>query len=176
MMRSIKKHWIAVAVTVVLLVLATNLLAPEKHFDQRLEHLYPVADEQFRREMSVMLGPTIVDGNSVKALQNGREIFPAMLDAIRGARQSIAFETYIYWSGDVGQELATALADRAKAGVQVHVLIDWVGGLKMEPALLEQIQQAGVIVHQYRPLRWYHLVRLNKRTHRKLLVIDGSTA
>lgn len=167
---------IAVAFTIIAVLASMNFLAPEKQLDRKLEHLYPVADEQFRREMSVMLGPTILGGNDVKALQNGQEIFPAMLAAVRGARTSIAFETYIYWSGDIGRELADALAERAKAGVKVNILIDWVGGLKMDKALLEKIELAGANVHQFRPLRWYNLVRMNNRTHRKLLVIDGDVA
>ena len=171
-----KTALIAVALTIVAVVVTMNFLTPEKQLDRKLEHLYPVADEQFRREMSVMLGPTILEGNNVKALQNGQEIFPAMLAAVRGARTSIAFETYIYWSGDIGRELADALAERAKAGVKVNILIDWVGGLKMDKALLEKIELAGANVHQFRPLRWYNLVRMNNRTHRKLLVIDGEVA
>ena len=167
---------VAIALTIVAVVVSMNFFKPEKQLGRKLEHLYPVADAQFRREMSVMLGPTIVDGNSVKALHNGQEIFPAMLAAVRSARTSIAFETYIYWSGDIGRELADALAERAKAGVQVNVLIDWVGALKMEKALLEKIERAGAKVHQFRPLRWYNLVRMNNRTHRKLLVIDGEVA
>ena len=167
---------IAIALTILAVVVSMNFVTPEKQLDRKLEHLYPVSDEQFRREMSVMLGPTILGGNSVKALQNGEEIFPAMLAAVRAARTTIAFETYIYWSGDIGRELAEALAERAKAGVQVNVLIDWVGGLKMDEALLEKIELAGVKVHQFRPLRWYNLVRMNNRTHRKLLVIDGEVA
>ncbi|MBC7708769.1 MAG: cardiolipin synthase B [Rhizobacter sp.] len=167
---------IAVALTITAVVVSMNFLKPEKQLGRKLEHLYPVADAQFRREMSVMLGPTILEGNSVKALQNGQEIFPAMLAAVRNARTSIAFETYIYWSGDIGRELADALAERAKAGVQVNVLIDWVGALKMDKELLEKIELAGAKVHQFRPLRWYNLVRMNNRTHRKLLVIDGEVA
>ncbi len=171
-----KTALLAVAFTVFATIVTMNFLTPEKQLDRKLEHLYPVADEQFRREMSVMLGPTIVDGNSVEPLQNGQEIFPAMLADVRSARTSIAFETYIYWSGDIGREFANALAERARSGVDVHVLIDWVGGLKMDKALLDQIVQAGAKVHQYRPLRWYNLVRLNNRTHRKLLVVDSQTA
>ena len=171
-----KTALIAVALTIVAVIVGINFLTPEKQLDRKLDHLYPVADEQFRREMSVMLGPNIVDGNTVEALQNGQEIFPSMLAAVRSARTSIAFETYIYWSGDIGREFATALAERAKAGVRVHVLIDWVGGLKMDKTLLDQIEQAGAKVHQFRPLRWYNLARMNNRTHRKLLVVDGLTA
>ena len=171
-----KTALIAIICTIVVIVVGMNFLTPEKQLERKLDHLYAVADEQFRREMSVMLGPAIVDGNQITALQNGREIFPAMLDAVRSARTSIAFETYIYWSGDIGKQLADALAERAKAGVQVHVLIDWVGGIKMDKTMLAQIEQAGVKVHQFRPLRWYNIVRMNNRTHRKLLIVDGHTA
>ena len=167
---------ISVVLTAIAVVSAMNFLTPEKQIDQKLEHRYAVADEQFRREMSVMLGPTIVDGNHVEALKNGKEIFPSMLSAVRSAQTTISFETYIYWSGAIGREFADALAERAKAGIQVHVLIDWVGGLKMEQELLDTIRQAGVKVHQFRPLRWYNVVRMNNRTHRKLLVVDGLTA
>jgi cardiolipin synthase len=123
--------------------------------------------------MGVLLGPAIVGGNRVTALQNGDEIFPAMLEAIRGATQTISFETYIYWSGEIGREFAEALAGRAEAGVKVHVLLDWVGAGKMDDELLTLMEDAGVEVLKYHPLRWYNLGRLNNRTHRKLLVVDG---
>ena len=82
-----------------------------------------------------------------------------MLEAIRGARQTITFETYIYWSGKVGQEFADALSERARAGVKVHVLLDWVGSGKIDDALLEEMEAAGVEVRRYHPLRWYNLTR-----------------
>jgi phosphatidylserine/phosphatidylglycerophosphate/cardiolipin synthase-like enzyme len=62
-----------------------------------------------------------VEGNSVVELINGGRIFPAMLEAIRGARRTITFETYIHWSGSLGEEFAEALSERARAGVKVHV-------------------------------------------------------
>jgi cardiolipin synthase A/B len=144
-----------------------------EELERKIEHRYAVADPQFRREMSVMLGPSILPGNHVTDLQNGEEIFPAMLAAIRGAQKTITFETYIYWSGEIGEEFADALAERARAGVKVHVTIDWAGSVKMDESLLEQMEEAGVEVERYRPLHWYNLGRLNNRTHRKLLVVDG---
>lgn len=164
---------VTVALTALALLLAMNFATPEKNLERKIEHRYGVADPQFRREMSVMLGPSILPGNHVVDLQNGEEIFPAMLAAIRGAQRTITFETYIYWSGQIGEAFADALAERARAGVAVHVTIDWAGSVKMEEALLERMEEAGVEVERYRPLRWYHLHRLNNRTHRKLLVIDG---
>ena len=123
--------------------------------------------------MGSLLGPGIVPGNKVRALCNGDEIFPAMLEAIRGAKRTICFETFIYWSGAIGQEFAEALSERARAGVKVHVVLDWVGSGKMDASMLEEMEQAGVQVVKYHPLRWYSLGRLNNRTHRKLLIVDG---
>ena len=171
-----KACWILAATvlaTVVLVLFSFNFIRSDKTLERSIEHDYAVKDVQFRREMGVLLGPGITSGNLVEALDNGDEIFPAMLDAIRGATQTINFETYIYWSGDVGREFSEALIERARAGVKVNVVIDWVGGLKMEPALLEEMKAGDVRVQLYRPLAWYNLSRINNRTHRKLLVVDG---
>jgi cardiolipin synthase len=96
-----------------------------------------------------------------------------MLEAIHGAKVSITFETYIYWSGEIGAKFADALAERARAGVRVNVPIDWVGSLKMEQELVDRMEDAGVHGERYRPLHWYNISRMNNRTHRKLLVVDG---
>jgi cardiolipin synthase len=167
---------VTAALTLLLVALAANFKTPEKALERKIEHRYAVADPQFRREMGVMLGPGIVPGNLVEDLENGEEIFPAMLEAIRAAQKTITFETYIYWSGDIGTRFADALVERARAGVAVKVMVDWAGSMKMEDALLQRLKDAGVEVHQYRPLKWYNLGRLNNRTHRKLLVVDGSVA
>lgn len=164
---------LTVVFTVLAVVLAMNFATPEKKLERKLEHRYAVSDPAFRREMGVMLGPSIIPGNHVTDLENGDEIFPAMLQAIATATRTITFETYIYWSGDIGRKFADALAERARAGVRVQVMIDWAGSIKMEDDLLELLESAGVEVQQYRPLHWYNLGRLNNRTHRKLLVIDG---
>jgi cardiolipin synthase len=159
-------------------VLATlagvNLMSDdEKEIRRKVEHKYSVADPQFLRTMGALLGPPLVAGNRAETLLNGDQIFPAMLSAIRAAKRTITFETYIYWSGAVGKEFADALSERARAGVRVHILIDWVGSQKMEEALLDQMRQSGVEIHKYHPLRWYTIDRINNRTHRKLLVVDG---
>ena len=164
---------ITVLATSLMLILLQNFKTPEKVLERKVEHRYVIADPQFRREMSVLLGPAIVRGNQVTALQNGNEIFPAMLQAIRSAQSSITFETYIYWSGDIGEKFSQALSARARAGVPVSVIIDWVGSTRMEQALLDSMQAAGVQLHRYRPLHWYNLGRMNNRTHRKILVVDG---
>jgi len=163
----------AVLITLLALVVAMNFATPLKKLETVVPHRHAIGDPAFKREMSVMLGPTILAGNRITPYQNGDEIFPAMLEAIRAAQVSITFETYIYWSGEIGKEFTDALAERASAGVPVHVVVDWAGSLKMDDDLLQRMKQAGVRIEHYRPLRWYTLSRVNNRTHRKLLVVDG---
>jgi cardiolipin synthase len=163
-------------VTLVATLLAVNLVGGEKELDQHVERVYATSDPDFRRAMTSLLGAPILPGNRVVDLQNGDGIFPQMLSAIREAKSSITFETYIYWSGEIGQAFADALSERARAGVPVHVLLDWVGSLKMEERFLDQLRTAGVEVERFHEPRWYTLSRMNNRTHRKLLVVDGRIA
>jgi cardiolipin synthase len=163
----------AVVTAAVTLVLYT-VLAREKNISHRIEPLYGVADEQFERSMGGLLQPEIRHGNRVTPLLNGDRIFPAMLGAIRSARRTITFETFIYWSGGIGREFADALAERARAGVKVHVVLDWLGSKKMDERYVREMEAAGVEVMRYHPLRWFNAWRVNHRTHRKLLVVDGA--
>jgi len=162
-----------IAATAFIGLLAINLSSGEKQITYQIEHRYDIAHPQFARSMGVLLGPALTEGNHVETLLNGDEIFSSMLDAIRAASRTVTFETYIYWSGDVGEAFAQALAERAKSGVKVHVLLDWVGSQKMDEASLAAMRAAGVEVERYHPVRWYTLGKLNNRTHRKLLVVDG---
>jgi cardiolipin synthase len=167
--------WVFLAIVggALLVLLIANLSTSEKKIEQEIEHLYSVRDPEFARSLGTLLGPGILAGNCVTPLINGNQIFPAMLDAIRGARGTITFETFIYWSGEIGRTFAQALVERAVAGVQVHVLLDWIGTGRMDKSVLREMEAHGVTVVKYHPLRWYNLGRVNNRTHRKLLVIDG---
>ncbi len=168
--------WIAGAVAVVCAViglLVSNFVGGETKVERRIERLYSMDDPRFTQELGVLLGPPFLAGTRAQALLNGDEIFPPMLAAIRSAQVSITFETYIYWSGDIGRAFADALAERARQGVKVHVLLDWVGSAKMDDSLVDLMTQAGVQVERFHPPHWSHLGRLNNRTHRKLLITDG---
>lgn len=156
-----------------LVLLALNFTAGEKKVQQQLPRLYSTAHPQFERALGSLLGPGIVGGNAVTELINGDQIFPPMLAAIKYAQKSVTFETYIYWSGDIGKQFADALSERARAGVPVHVLLDWVGSAKMEESYLAEMKEAGVQIEKFHKPHWYNLARLNNRTHRKLLVVDG---
>lgn len=169
--------WLIVALacvsTALAVVIGLNFVAPEKRAEHKLAHNYDAADPQFRREMDALLGPAVLGGNRIEDLQNGVRIFPPMLEAIASARRTITFETFVYWSGAVGRQFANALASRARDGVRVHVLLDWVGSMKMDEKLLKQMSDAGVAVQRYHPLNLRNLSRMDNRTHRKLLVVDG---
>ena len=156
-----------------LVLLALNFTAGEKKVQQQLPRLYSTASPQFERALGSLLGPGIVGGNQVTELLNGDQIFPPMLAAIKAAQKSVTFETYIYWSGDIGKAFADALSERARAGVPVHVLLDWVGSSKMEESYLTEMREAGVQIEKFHKPHWYNLARMNNRTHRKLLVVDG---
>lgn len=160
--------------TIFVVLLVQNLVTGEKKIERRITHLYGVGDPQFLRSMGSLLGPPLLSGNSVRELVNGDQIFPAMLTAIRGAQKSVCFETFIYWAGEIGRELAEALAERANAGLKVHVLMDWLGAGKLDDDAVKLMADAGVRIEKYHPLHWYNLGRVNNRTHRKLLIVDGS--
>ena len=127
----------------------------------------------FARLVEALTIAPLRQGNRVTVLRNGDEIFPAMLEAIRSAEHTINFATYVYWTGSIAPEFAGALAERAEAGVQVNVLLDAVGAAKMDHSLIERLEEAGAKVAWFRPPKWYTLHKLNNRTHRKILVVDG---
>lgn len=165
---------LTIVVTLIVVLLIANLSSGEKKVEHNIHRLYSTDEPQFIRSMSQLLGPTVEGGNRFDVLLNGDEIFPAMLEAIDAAKQTITFETFIYWSGDIGARFASALAAKAHRGVRVHVLLDWVGSNKMDKHYLQELKDAGAEVIQYHKPHWTGLGRMNNRTHRKLLIIDGT--
>jgi cardiolipin synthase len=162
---------VTAAASAAVTLIARNFISGEKKIKHRIAHRYGVADPQFDRAVGQLLGPPILDGNLVVPLRNGAEIFPAMLAAIATAERTITFETFIYWSGDIAQKFADALAAKARSGVKVHVLMDGVGCDCVSGPAIRQMEDAGVEVEIYHIA---NIARANHRTHRKLLVIDGA--
>jgi len=154
-------------------IVAINLVSSEKRIAAPIVSASGTGEVGFEREMSALFGPPLLPGNRVTPLENGAQIFPAMLAAIRGAHKTITFETYIYWSGQVGNRFAEALAERSSAGVKVHLILDAVGAGKIDDHAIALMRDAGVQIEKYHALSWYNLDRINNRTHRKLLVVDG---
>ena len=132
-----------------------------------------LADQAFARTA----GAPLIGGNAVRLLKDGCENFPAWLDAIHSAQYWIHFETYILHEDKIGKVFAEALCERARAGVKVRLLIDWLGNLmKTSPKFWRTLRQAGVEARSFgyptidSPLGWV------SRDHRKSLVIDGRVA
>ena len=163
----------SIVATLIVIVAILNFSTGDKRVQKEVEHLYSAHDPQFLRAMGVVLGPALVNGNKIDVLLNGDEIFPEMLEAIRSAKKTITFETYIYWSESIGHEFAAALAERASGGVKVHLLVDWLGSDRIDKDDIKKMQEAGVEFQKYNQISWFNVSRFNNRTHRKLLIIDG---
>src|SRR5262249_45982775 len=118
----------------------------------------------------------LTPGNRVTILTNGCAFYPAMLDAIRGARETINMECYIFKEGEIGEQFIAALSERARAGVRVNLVMDAIGSFGAYRRSAKPLDAAGARVAAYQRFTWYRLGRLNNRTHRELLVVDGEVA
>jgi len=114
--------------------------------------------------------------NQVEVLTNGTQFYPAMRDAIRAAEHSVNLEAYIMQPGDAADMLIDAMVERARAGVEVRIVLDAIGSMKMGGDAARRLRDAGCQLNFYQPIRWYRLHRLNNRTHRELMVVDGHVA
>src|SRR5437660_9873253 len=122
----------------------------------------------FAATLGAYTGTTVVGGNRVEILLNGEEIFPAKLAVIRKARRTINYAQYVFEDGAPANEIASALAERCRAGVKVNVLLDAVGALAMPGQLREEMSSAGSRGDGYRPVNPFATVRANYRTQRRL--------
>ncbi|MFF7052708.1 phosphatidylserine/phosphatidylglycerophosphate/cardiolipin synthase family protein [Streptomyces griseorubiginosus] len=131
---------------------------------------------RLRRRLERLIGVAATEGNELGPLRNGDRIFPAMLGAIRSARHTIDMMTFVYWRGEIARDFAAALADRARAGVRVRLLLDGFGAKEIEPSLLDLMDTAGVQVAWFRKPVWLSPFKQNHRCHRKALIVDEHTA
>jgi cardiolipin synthase len=132
-----------------------------------------VGSPAFQRATEAITSSPVAAGNRAEILINGDEIFPAFIETIAAAKESVNLLTYIYWHGEVAREVADAVCERARAGIEVNVLFDAVGSAKMGRELTGQMRDAGVNLAIFRPPKPYAIRRLNNRTHRKLCIVDG---
>lgn len=132
-----------------------------------------VTDREFLYAAEALTAAPISTGNDPDLLINGDKIFPAFLETIRGAEQTVNLLTYVYWRGEIAHDVAGALCEKARDGVEVNVLLDAVGTAKMDTKLVRDMRSSGVNVALFRPPKPYAIKRINHRTHRKLLIADG---
>jgi cardiolipin synthase A/B len=141
----------------------------------RLRGEVDVRDASFLRAAESLTGAPVSFGNDAELLINGDQIFPAYLGAIRDAKETVNLLTYAYWRGEIATEVADTLCEKAGAGVECNVIVDAVGAAKMDRKLVNKMRDAGVNVCFFRPPKPYAVRRLQYRTHRKLLIVDGIT-
>lgn len=130
----------------------------------------------YQQALEQTIGVPFTEENSVSVLRNGDEIFPAMLEAISNAKETISFLTFVYWKGEIADKFAELFAKKAKEGVKVRVLLDSYGAFPMKKALVELMQSSGVDVVWFRPLARWKVWKMDNRTHRKILICDGKIA
>lgn len=132
-----------------------------------------VGSEAFLQAHHALTGSLLQEGNAVEVLRDGPQIFPRLFDAIRAARQTVHLESYILRAGTVAAQLADELGRAAARGADVRVILDAIGSVAEVHPLVSQLRAAGVRVAFFHPVRWFTPQKLNQRTHRKLLLVDG---
>jgi cardiolipin synthase A/B len=157
------------------LAVAVLLLLAQDQEVLKIRSAYPVDDPRSSAYLASLAGADLTHGNTYDVLTNGDQFFPAMLDAINGARRRISFETYIYDTAGIANEFTAAFEKAARRGVRVNIVVDGIGG-SMDDEQVSRLRNAGCHVAKFNAPRWYALEALNYRTHRKLMVIDGEVA
>jgi cardiolipin synthase len=167
--------WLAVAGGVFLAwLLLVFLFTPgiNYHLSRRLS----VHDAGFLYALQSTCQAALHHGNSIEILRNGANYYPAMIGAIRAATHSINMECYIFQPGKIADQFIDALSERARRGVNVTIVVDAIGSFNLWGGPVNRLREAGCRIESYQRLRWYSLARLNNRTHRELLIIDGQVA
>ena len=141
-----------------------------------LAHRASVHADDFLYTLQSTCQAALHHGNRVTIHTNGAEFYPAMLEAIRSATHSVNMECYIFQPGKVADQFVEALADRARIGVNVTLVVDAIGSFNLCGRPLRRLREAGCRVASYQRMEWHRLARLNNRTHRELLVVDGRVA
>ena len=119
---------------------------------------------------------TVHHESQFEVLTNAKEFYPPMLDAIRRAQASVNMECYIFRADDIGKQFMAAMMERAQTGVPVTLVLDAIGSLRLGLGWAKKLREAGVRVKLYQRMKWYRLARINNRTHRELLIVDGNVA
>jgi cardiolipin synthase len=166
--------WTIIAVGFIVWFVAVLFFTPR--IDYRVSQPIRPDSDEFLHVIESTCQATIHSHNKVDILANGAQFYPAMRDAIRAAESSVNMEAYIFKRGDAGGMIIDAMVERARAGVEVRLTLDAVGSALMFGAPLRRLREAGCKVHFYQTITWYRFHRLNNRTHRELLVIDGRVA
>lgn len=168
-------EWIVFSLGFLAVVLVFCLFFIRRHsLEYRFEHTFAVRDPEFFGSALALSDPLPIGGNKIELLANGDEYFPAMLQAIRSAQQTVNFAAYIFDSDDVGRQFRDAFCERARAGVEVRLLLDGIGsGWGLDNSDVRIMREAGCKFSYYHPTFSWRVDRTNRRSHRRVLVVDG---
>jgi cardiolipin synthase A/B len=133
----------------------------------------PLGSREFLNYLSAIVNARLFATGELEVLNNGAAIYAAELDAMRRARRSIHLEVYLFLRGRAGDEVLRVLAERARAGVAVRIVVDRIGSLMTPESYFAELRAAGGRLYWYQPIAWYTLKRFNNRTHRDILIVDG---
>src|SRR5438445_3659274 len=133
----------------------------------------PLDSNPVRRLIAALGSRTFHPRNQIDVRPNGEVYYAAELEAIRQARHSVNIEAYIFKKGRVARAFLDALVERARSGVEVNMVIDAVGSFSTGRRTFNELRAAGGRVFFYHPIRWFNLPRINNRTHRELIIVDG---
>ena len=172
-------HKFLAVAAVIALILQTSLLLlslfgptlPYRIHDAGSE---PLSSEESLRVLSATTGGWSSNGNALQVLTNGDQFYPAELAAIRNAQHFVHIECYVFQKGRVTDQVLNAIDERARAGVQVRMVIDAVGSAAFPDTRFTTLRRLGGRVAWYHPVRWYSWPRANNRTHRELTIVDGT--
>jgi cardiolipin synthase len=131
---------------------------------------------EFVNYLSAIVNARLFAARDLGVLNSGAAIYDAELEAMRAAKLSIHLEVYLFRRGRAGDEVLRVLAERARAGVAVRIVVDRIGSLFTPEGYFTELRAAGGRVYWYQPIAWYTLKRFNNRTHRDILVVDGEVA
>jgi cardiolipin synthase len=168
-------HWLEIAGAIFLAWLVLVFLFTP-HINYHLSRRTSVHADDFLYTIQSTCQAALHHGNKVEILTNGSEFYGAMLDAIRAATRSVNMECYIFQPGRVADQFIDALSDRARKGVNVTIVVDAIGSFSLWGRPVRRLRKAGCRIASYQSFHWYRLARLNNRTHRELLLIDGRVA
>jgi cardiolipin synthase A/B len=168
-------EWIGLILAFLTIVLVFCLFVIRRHtLEYRPQHTFAVSDPAFFGSALALSNPVPLAGNKITLLQNGDEFFPAMIEAIKAARQTVNLESYIFKSDAIGREFRDLLCARARSGIEVRVLLDGIGsGWSLKNSDVRMMKDAGVKFAYYHPTHSWRVDRTNRRSHRRLLIIDG---
>jgi cardiolipin synthase A/B len=132
----------------------------------------PLDSDFFLKVLASLADASIHSASRIHVLTNGETFYPAVIDAMRGAKKSINLEAYVFEPGEVTSSMLDVMAERARNGVQVNLVIDAIGSFTTTYRYLSKLIDAGGRVHFYHGFKWHQLPRLNSRTHREIIVVD----